>query len=64
MTLEDMEERLSATESTLEEIKKRLRVVEDIEEIKQLQYRYLNCVMFAKWDEIMDCFAEDAFVYV
>jgi hypothetical protein len=43
---------------TLEEIEKRLRVVEDVEEIKQLQYRYMNCVIFAKWDEIMDCFAE------
>jgi hypothetical protein len=41
---------------TLEEIEKRLRVLEDIEQIKQLQNRYLNCVMFTKWDEIMDCF--------
>lgn len=44
---------------TLEEMEKRLRVLEDIEQIKQLQYRYLNCIMFAEWDEIMDCFAED-----
>jgi ketosteroid isomerase-like protein len=47
---------------TLEEMEKRLRVVEDIEQIRQLHYRYLNCVNFTKWDEIMDCFAKDCVV--
>lgn len=45
---------------TLEEIEKRLQVLEDIEQIKQLQYRYLNCVMFATYDDIGDCFAENS----
>ena len=45
---------------TLGEIEKRLRVLEDIEQIKQLQYRYLNCVMFATYEDIGDCFAENS----
>lgn len=43
----------------LEEMGKRLRVLEDIEEIKKLHTHYVNCLTFAKWDEIIDCFAED-----
>lgn len=44
---------------TLEEIEKRLRAVEDLEQVKQLQIRYVDCLMFSKWDEIMDCFTDD-----
>jgi hypothetical protein len=32
----------------------------DTEEIKKLQYRYVNALTFGRWDEAMDCFAEDA----
>lgn len=53
-------EKKSDLDSELQDIKKRLKVLEDIEEIKQLQYRYLNCVMFAKFDEIGDFFTDDA----
>jgi ketosteroid isomerase-like protein len=49
---------------TLEEMEKRLRAVEDIEAIKQLQIRYVNYLMLADWDEIMDCFAEDCILDV
>jgi ketosteroid isomerase-like protein len=44
---------------TLEEMGKRLQALEDLEQVKQLQIRYVNCLMFAKWDEIMDCFTDD-----
>ena len=47
---------------TLEELEKRLRTLEDIEEIKQIQIRYVNCLTTTDWDELIDCFAEDAFV--
>jgi hypothetical protein len=56
-------EKRTDLDNELLEIKKRLRVLEDIEQIKQLQYRYLNCVMFAKYDEIGDCFAENAKIH-
>ena len=52
MTLEDMEKRLRAMEE-------RIQATEDIEAIKQLHYRYMNGFTQAKWDEALDCFAED-----
>jgi hypothetical protein len=47
---------------TLEELEKRLRTMEDIEEIKQLQARYVNCLITTQWDELIDCFAENGVV--
>jgi hypothetical protein len=46
----------------LAEIEKRLRVLEDIEEIKQIQIRYVNDLTTTDWDDMLDCFSEDAFV--
>ena len=46
----------------LEEIEKRLRVLEDIEEIKQIQIRYVNGLTITDWDDLVDCFSENAFV--
>lgn len=57
MTLESMEKRLA-------DLEQRVKNYEDIEKIRLLHYRYINCVTFAKWDEIMDCFADDCeFIY-
>jgi hypothetical protein len=47
---------------TLEEIEKRLRTLEDIEAIRQLQARYVNCLSTIEWDDLVDCFAEDGVV--
>lgn len=47
---------------TLEELEKRLRTLEDIEEIRQLQARYVNCLSTIEWDDLVDCFAEDGVV--
>ena len=49
---------------TLEEMEKRLRTVEDIEQIKQLHNRYINALTFINWDNIIDCFAEDSSIDV
>jgi hypothetical protein len=46
-------------EKRLTEMEKRLGVVEDVEEIKQLHHQYINCVSRAEWDKIMDCFSEE-----
>ena len=46
----------------LEELEKRLRNLEDIEAIKQLQVRYVDYLTTIAWDELVDCFAEDAVV--
>ena len=47
---------------TLDDIEKRLRILEDIEEIKKLQARYVNCLTTVQWDDLTDCFAEDGIV--
>ena len=47
---------------TLEEMEKRLKTLEDIEEIRKLQARYVNYLTTIQWDELVDCFAEDGVV--
>jgi hypothetical protein len=44
---------------TLEELEERVRTLEDIEEIKKLQARYANSLINTRWDDVVDCFAED-----
>ena len=41
-----------------------MQVTEDVNEIKELQWTYLNALMATKWDVCADCFAEDARVDV
>ena len=38
----------------------RIRVLEDIEDIKKLKARYWNCLDRKLWDELSKCFADDA----
>ena len=45
---------------TLEELYRKIQTAEDIEEIKRLQYHYVNCLILTRWDAITECFAEDA----
>jgi len=45
---------------TLEELEKRIKTIEDTEEVKKLHIRYIYCLNFAKWDEIVECFAENS----
>ena len=42
---------------TLEE---RIKVLEDIEEIKKLHITYVNSLIATDWDAVIDCFAEDS----
>ena len=46
----------------LEEMEKRLRTLEDIEEIKKIHVHYVNCLTTTAWDDLVDCFTEDALV--
>ena len=43
----------------LQDLEARIRVLEDIEAIKRLKYKYFRCIDKGLWDEIGDCFAED-----
>jgi ketosteroid isomerase-like protein len=51
---------MDSSDKRLEALESRIQALEDIEAIKQLQYRYKNAFMQAKWDEVIDCFSEDA----
>ena len=50
--------------ATLEELEKRLRALNDIEEIKQLHYRYINGLLKSDINEILPCFADDGAIDV
>ena len=45
MTVEEMGKRLKAAEDALKELEKRVRVTEDIQEIHELQRRYVNALI-------------------
>lgn len=45
---------------TLDELGKRVQVLEDIEEIKKLHTNYIYWLCKLQWDNMLDCFAEDA----
>jgi hypothetical protein len=47
---------------SLEELEKRIRIIEDTEEIKKLQARYINALITTQWDALIDCFTEDGVV--
>jgi ketosteroid isomerase-like protein len=49
-----------SSDKRLEALESRVQAMEDLEAIKQLQYRYKNAFMQAKWDEVLDCFSQDA----
>ncbi|MBI5443329.1 MAG: nuclear transport factor 2 family protein [Deltaproteobacteria bacterium] len=59
MTLEELTTRLKATEDALAALQKRVRVTEDIQEIQQLQCRYVDALMATDWDTTTDCFASN-----
>jgi len=44
----------------LEELEKRVKILEDIEEIKKLHINYVYLLCDLQWDEMLDCFAENA----
>ena len=45
---------------TLEEMEKELRTLRDTEEIKKLHTEYVFWLMNHQWEDIIDCFAENA----
>ena len=44
---------------TLEELEKRVRALEDIEEIKKLHQKYINLMDTLQYEEVLDLFTED-----
>ncbi len=64
MTLEEMEKELKTALEALKGMERRLGAAEDIQEIHQLQRRYVNALICTEWDVCADCFAEDGRVDV
>lgn len=49
---------------TIDELKKEVQTLKDIEAIKQLHIRYVNDLTYGEWDDIVECFSEDAVLAV
>ena len=45
---------------SLEELEKRVRAIEDLEEIKKLHQHYINLMDDLQYDEVLELFTEDA----
>ena len=45
---------------TLEEMEKRIRAIEDLEEIKKLHQGYMDLMDNLRYEEVLDLFTEDA----
>lgn len=45
--------------TALEELRERVRILEDIEAIRHLRNKYFRCLDGKLWDEIAECFTED-----
>lgn len=43
----------------IEDLEKRIRILEDIEEIKKMKSRYVYCLDERDWDGVLEYFAED-----
>ena len=64
MRLQGVEQQLRATQEALKKLEDRVKVTEDIQEIHQLQRRYVNALMCTEWEDAVDCFSEDAMIDV
>lgn len=49
---------------TIDDLKKEVQALKDVEAIKQLHIRYVNDLTYGEWDDIVECFAEDAVLAV
>ena len=47
---------------SLEELEKRVRTLEDMDQIQKLQVHYVNCLTTANWPEVHDCFSDNAVI--
>ena len=51
---------LTGLEARMKHLEDREAVKEDVKAIKQVKYKYLRCVDSKLWDELAECFTEDA----
>ena len=49
---------------TLKELEKRVKTLQDIEEIKKMHRRYIQCLSNYQWEDMVSFFARDAVVKI
>jgi hypothetical protein len=49
---------------TLEELQKRVQILQDIEDIKKMHRRYIQCLSSYQWEEMVKFFSRDAVVKI
>jgi ketosteroid isomerase-like protein len=71
MTLDDLAKRVSdlelrdrQREEQLEKLRHRIEALEDLEEIKKLHRDYIFWLSNHQWDQMIECFAEDAVAWI
>lgn len=67
MTLSELQKKVNALEAKVKnygEMEKRLSVLEDAEQIRELQTNYIYWLSNREWEKIVDCFAEDGAVQI
>ena len=47
---------------SLEDLEKRVKTLEDMDQIQKLQVHYVNCLTTASWGDVFDCFAENGVI--
>jgi len=45
---------------TLKELENRVKIIQDVEEIKKMHRYYVFCLSNRQWKEMIDCFSKDA----
>jgi hypothetical protein len=60
LTVRELEKKLKKAEEVIARLEKKVMLHDDIEEIKQLQYTYINSMLKTDWAAVNECFAEDA----
>ncbi|MCR4420803.1 MAG: nuclear transport factor 2 family protein [Clostridia bacterium] len=55
-----MEERAERTNEWWQALENRVRVLEDMEEIKKLHQNYVYWLCNLQWEDMLDCFVEEA----
>lgn len=52
------------TAREIAELRAKVQSFQDMEAVKQLHIRYVNALTFADWEEVVNCFAQDAVLAV
>ncbi len=51
---------IESLEQRVKLLEEEYRRLSDIEEIRQLRYKYWRCIHKSQWDDLMDCYTDDA----